>query len=373
MMRASGCVVSCGAREPSHWNSAFPVLYVEIWSIVRPSPDRACRAMKHPGRTPPFRGPRGELRPGSIAEIAYHRLGGVDQWVMMRGESVGNPVLVLLHGGPGFPEMRLFRHFNAALEKSFVVIYWDQRGTNKSFDSEIPRASMTVDQFIADLDELVDAVRARFGKEKVVIYGHSWGSALGALYAARFPRKVAAYVGAGQIGNWPASEVSSYAFALAEAERRHNRHALKQLRAIGPPPYTASAKMVQGKWLGRFFGIVRGMPLWKFLRVVLGGPEASIFDLPNFWRGMQFSQRTMWAEVSALDLTTSVPKLEMPVYFFLGRHDRIIASETSAAYFELLTAPRKRLLWFEQSGHEPPFEEPTKFNGAMTEWVRAGR
>ncbi|MGZ3522128.1 MAG: alpha/beta fold hydrolase [Vulcanimicrobiaceae bacterium] len=78
--------------------------------------------MKHRGKTPPFRGPWGETRPGSIAEIAYRRLGGLDQWVMIRGESVVNPPLILLHGGPGFPEMRLFRHFNTPLEKSFTVV-----------------------------------------------------------------------------------------------------------------------------------------------------------------------------------------------------------------------------------------------------------
>ena len=112
--------------------------------------------MKHLGKTPPFRGPKGELVPGSIAEVEYLRLGGLDQWVMIRGESLANPPLILLHGGPGFSETRLFRHFNAPLEKSFTVVYWDQRGTGKSFDRKIPRSSMTVEQFIADLDELVE-------------------------------------------------------------------------------------------------------------------------------------------------------------------------------------------------------------------------
>jgi pimeloyl-ACP methyl ester carboxylesterase len=202
-------------------------------------------AMKHPGTTPPFRGPNDETLPGSIAEVGYLRLGGLDQWVMIRGESVGNPVLILLHGGPGFPEMRLLRHFNAALEKSFTVVYWEQRGTDKSFDRKIPPSSMTIEQFLADLDQLVDAVRRRFDKRKVAIYGHSWGSALGVLYAARFPQKVAVYVGTGQIGNWPASEQSSYAFTLAEAERRNNRRALRELRAIGAPPHTTKRMYVQ--------------------------------------------------------------------------------------------------------------------------------
>jgi pimeloyl-ACP methyl ester carboxylesterase len=138
--------------------------------------------------------------------------------------------MILVHGGPGFPEMRLFRYFNAQLEKSFTVVYWEQRGTGKSFDSRIAASSMTVQQFIADLDELVNAVRKRFGKDKVAIYGHSWGSALGVLYAARFPYKVSAHVGAAQVGDWPAIEAICYDFTLAEAERRGNRKALGDSR-----------------------------------------------------------------------------------------------------------------------------------------------
>ena len=175
--------------------------------------------MKHLGKTTPFRAPGGETLPGSIAEVNYLQLGGVDQWVMIRGENGSNPPLILLHGGPGFSEMRFFRHFNAPLEKSFTVVYWDQRGTGKSFDRKIPRSSMTVEQFISDLDELVEVVRKRGGKSKVAIFGHSWGSVLGPLYAARFPEKVAVYVGSGQIGDWAASESTSYAFVLAEARR----------------------------------------------------------------------------------------------------------------------------------------------------------
>jgi pimeloyl-ACP methyl ester carboxylesterase len=201
-------------------------------------------------KTPPFPGPGGQPLPGSIAEVQFVSLGGVDQWVMTRGQNVANPVLVLLHGGPGFPEARLWRHFNGALERDFTVVYWDQRGTNKSYARTISASSMTVTQFIADLDALVDLALRRFGKEKVTLYGHSWGSALGVLYAARFPGKVAAYVGTGQVGDWAASESLSYASVLAEAERRRHRRALKQLRAIGPPPYSAAAKMVLGKWLG---------------------------------------------------------------------------------------------------------------------------
>ncbi len=325
--------------------------------------------MRNPGKTSAFRGPNGEALPGSIAEVAYLQLGGIDQWVMLRGTDVANPPLILLHGGPGFPETGLFRHFNSSLEKLFTVVYWEQRGTGKSFARDIPAASMTIDRFVCDLDELVDAVCARLKKKRVVIVGHSWGSALGTLYAARFPEKVSVYVGTGQIGDLQASEESSYAFVLAEAERRHNRAALKQLRAIGGPPYTARTLGVQRRWLTRFVGMMRGKSLWQVFRVLRSNPEGSIFDVPNIARGAMFSLRTLWGEVSQLNLEKSVPSLDMPVFFFLGRHDHQVACETSAAYFAKLVAPSKKVVWFEESAHMPPFEEPEKFNELMADLV----
>ena len=219
--------------------------------------------MKHLGKTPPFRGPQGEILRGSLAEVGYLSLGGVDQWVLIRGKSLANPPLILLHGGPGFSETHFFRRFNAPLEKAFTVVYWDQRGTGKSFNASIPKSSMTAEQFIADLDELVVEVCKRVGRKKVAIFGHSWGSALGVLYAARFPEKVAAYVGSGQIGDWSAGESSSYAFALAEAQRRDDRTALKELRAIGPPPYNTEGLWTERTWLQRFDGQLGARALWN--------------------------------------------------------------------------------------------------------------
>ena len=325
--------------------------------------------MRHPGKTPPFRGPDGKVVPGSVAEVAYRRLGGVDQWVMIRGESVDNPPLILLHGGPGLSETGFFRYFNAPLETSFTVVYWDQRGAGKSFDPKLPRSSMTVEQFISDLEELVGAVCTRLGKTKVAIFGHSWGSALGPLYAARFPEKVAAYVGSGQIGAWAAGESASYAFAVADAQRLGKRRAVNKLRAIGPPPHTAERLWTQGTWLARLEGHMRPRAMWKLGRAVLASPESSIFDLPDTMRGFRFSLGAMWTEASRLNLLELVPALPMPVFFFLGRNDHWVPPQTSMAYIDALTAPSKKVVWFEHSGHEPFVDEPAKFNTTMAQLV----
>jgi pimeloyl-ACP methyl ester carboxylesterase len=104
--------------------------------------------------------------------------------------------------------------------------------------------------------------------------------------------------------------------------------------------------------------------------MTVAGPEFSVADLPGFWRGFRFSMETLGQEASRLDLNELVPALEMPVFFFLGRRDHWVPPETSEAYVAALQAPRKTLVWFEESGHEPFMDEAEKFNGSMVELVR---
>ena len=286
------------------------------------------------------------------------------------GENILNPPLILLHGGPGFSETGFFRCFNAAIERDFTVIYWDQRGAGKSFNPEIPRSSMTVDRFIADLDELVEVVRKRLGQEKVTILGHSWGAALGVLYCARFPEKVAAYIGSGQIGDAQKGEQLSYAYALERAQRLRKRRALAALRAIGPPPYSPKKLMAERTWVQRLDGQLTLRTFWTMGRMLLRVPEVSLLELPATFRGFRFSLQAMWPEVSKLNLLELAPVLRVPTFFLLGRNDHWVPAEASMAYINALTAPSKKVIWFEESGHEPFVDEPDKFNAAMREVVR---
>jgi pimeloyl-ACP methyl ester carboxylesterase len=229
---------------------------------------------------------------------------------------------------------------------------------------------MTIAQMLADLDQLIDRVRTRLGHDKVAILGHSWGSALGVLYAARFPEKVGVYVGVAQVGDWAAGESASYAKALAEAERQGNQAVLKKLRAIGPPPHTVERVFIERTCAERLRGGLRPKALWQTTRMVLGAPEASLLELRSTIRAFRFSMENMWPEVSRLNLIESVPALEVPVVCMLGRRDPWIPAETSVAYFDALRAPSKRLVWFDASGHEPFVDEPSKFVASMLELVR---
>lgn len=324
------------------------------------------------GRTPPFLGPDRQPLANSIADVQFVLLGGIEQWVMIRGSNItDNPILILLHGGPGISETVYWRFFNsAALEKVFTVVYWDQLGCGRSFDPTIPREKMTIEQFVTSLDELVDTVCHRCNKNKVTIFGHSWGSFLGPLYASRFPWKVAVYVGCGQLGDWMESEKATYAYVLDEAEKRGKNRMVRDLQRIGPPPHTCDQLCKQRKCLADLDGDLTLHALLNMIKVHIHVPESSVLELFRFWKILRFSITAMWAELSQLNLLTLVPELQMPCFFFLGRHDHCVPSEISVNYIEKLISPSKEVVWFDNSKHLPFVEEPEKFNSLMEELVR---
>ena len=163
------------------------------------------------GTTPQFTDAQGAPLAGSVAEMRWLNLGGVDQSVVIRGRRKSAPILVWIHGGPGFPETGMFRRHNASLEDHFVVVYWTQRGAGRSYSPSIQASSMTLQRFVADLDELIGYVHSRFGRRPVVLVGHSWGTSIGVAYAQRHPKKVAAYVGVGQVVNTQEGDQGAYA------------------------------------------------------------------------------------------------------------------------------------------------------------------
>jgi proline iminopeptidase len=129
--------------------------------------------------TPPFRNPDGSIVQGSIAEERFVTLGGFRQYTLRRGRDRAAPLLLLIHGGPGTPETQLFRFYNSSLEDQFLVVNWDQRGAGKSWSARLDPATLTLDRLARDLDELVDLLLAEYGKEKVLLVAHSWGTELG--------------------------------------------------------------------------------------------------------------------------------------------------------------------------------------------------
>ncbi|MCK4265229.1 alpha/beta hydrolase [Candidatus Babeliales bacterium] len=315
--------------------------------------------------TSPFLDNEGKMIKNSIAEEIYLSLGGVEQWVLLRGSNVNNPIFIFLHGGPGISEHALFRYYNNDLENYFLTVGWDQRGCGKSYNKNIPPESMNIDTFVSDLHELIQYLKKRFKRDKVYLLGKSWGSILGTFYAHKYPEDLIAYIGTGQVANVKDSERLSYEFALVEAKKRNNKKALSELSKIKfPPGKDIKDVKIERKWLTKFGGSAYGRDgyIMHWAPKMLSIKEYSWQDIIRFVLGSKISLKFLWSEIFNVNLFEQVLKLNVPVYFLLGRHDHQVSSKLAAEYLEKLNAPKKELIWFDCSGHHPPFEEPERFN-----------
>ena len=188
------------------------------------------------------------------------------------------------------------------------------------------------------------------------------------MYAARHPDKVAVYVGVGQVADMREGERLSYEFAVREADRRGHHGGTKALKEIGAPPHTVDEMLTSRKWVQRFGGAFHGdLSTGKLIWAALRTDEANLIDLIKFGQGNRFSLEHLWGEFRAVDLDDTLIRFETPIVFMLGRHDWQVPSVLAARYFERIDGPFKRLIWFEQSAHNPPFEEPERFNRTLVD------
>ncbi len=307
---------------------------------------------------------------GGISSVEEVRLGGLKQYVLIQAEDASKPVLLVLHGGPGMPVPGVgcrgvdwvFNLSTAELIKHFTVVFWDQRGTGKTYAAETPASSMNMEQFLTDASELTDWLRARFQTDKIFLSGVSWGSIIGIQLAHRYPDKFHAYIGIAQIVNWAESDQIAYEWLLGRAQETNNAKALAELKAMGLPPYTEDiAKWNQlRKWLFMLGGLIYedgqirhpGMPY--LFKTLLASPDYKIGDvIRTFTKGMKLSYSPqMLADFGSYDALSGIRRLDMPVCFFHSLHDRTISGKLLQQFYERLEAPQgKHLTWLEQSAH----------------------
>jgi pimeloyl-ACP methyl ester carboxylesterase len=308
--------------------------------------------------TPLFRTADGRVLPGSVASLERIRLGGIDQWILVRGRDRANPILVFLHGGPGMPAMYLAHAFQGELENSFTVVHWDRRGAGKSYSKDVPRSSLAVSQQLADTLDLVDVLRTRFGQRRVHLVAHSWGSLLGILAVSRRPDLFSSYVGVGQVVDDARARRIQVEFVEKEARARNEEKVIEEIRR--------SPDSLE-KYLFRYGGeLKKETSWWPLLAIGLRAPEYSFWDAVRVPRGVSFSHANTRDDVlGGRAPGEAIRRLEVPVWFFAGRSDYTSPSALVSEYVHRVEAPRKELVWFENSSHFPFLEEPARFAAEM--------
>jgi pimeloyl-ACP methyl ester carboxylesterase len=302
--------------------------------------------------------------PNGVAELKLVDLNGYSQWLLIRGQDVSGPLLLFLHGGPGESNMWLAHYTMKELEQHFVCVNWDQRGTGRSFRPGPPAESMTIEQFVNDTIALIELLRARFGQQKVLLLGHSWGSVLAMKVAAARPDLLFAVIGMGQVVDNRRGEDLSYRYVLERAHAEHNRKAIRILEQLGgSDTFSKDGRFVQRRWLVRYGGMTHALDTGAVVSILLNAPECSIVDCIRGlrMRDMKFSIPRMGDEIMGVNLLQEIPELSVPVVFFAGRYDYTTPFVLVEQFYASLQAPFKKLIWFEHSAHMPHMEEPERF------------
>jgi pimeloyl-ACP methyl ester carboxylesterase len=304
----------------------------------------------------------------SIYSLEKLYLGGVPQTILITGKDSSKPVLLFVHGGPGFSEIGLVRKYDRDLDKYFIVVNWDQRGTNLSYNPDIAGASMTMDQIVSDGHELVVLLKKRFHRKKIFLLGHSWGSAVAVILASRYSQDFYAYIGVGQVVNMKDNERVSLEFAMQMAEKENNKKAIAELKGILPypsPQSTLQQLYTSRKWMTYYGGEVYGYHDAHTIFAGVANGRNPLYDMKKTDAGTSFSMETLWSPFLKTDFPRSITELKIPVFFLLGKHDYNVPYMLAEDYLQKLKAPSKKLVLFYNSAHLPPFEEPKKFVEVM--------
>lgn len=307
-----------------------------------------------------------------VHRVLFVPIGGIDQWISIRGENRANPVLLVVHGGPGeaqWPQAEVYRPW----EKDFIVVQWDQRGAGHTFGrygANTP--DVTLDRISKDGVELAEYLCRQLGKKRIIVLGHSWGSLVATRMVQMRPALFAAYVGTGQAASWMAMVNIQYDLLLAKAHKDGNQATIKELEAIGRPgPTNGDHWSFLGKYNFRSLWAPSDQEWLQHLRgqtAELKAREPEQFK--NLEGGMQFTGEHVIPDQIATDLPKTACHVHTAYFVIQGQDDVITPTEAAVEYFKCVEAPRKALILIPSAGHFAFMTASDEFLRVLTAKVR---
>lgn len=318
-------------------------------------------------------------------EKGYHSSGyinvrGDEQYLKIRADDTNKPILLYLHGGPFEAKTPAIDMYYKKLQKDFIVVYWDQRGSGKSYSKESKIENFSIDMFVEDAKEVTEYLCKKFAKEKIYIHGHSWGSILGLNLVKKYPQYYYAYIGDGQVVNMQNRWSDSYDLLIKKFEEDNKKNKIKKMKKIEKPDIEKIEKYYEKSEV-KISDIVEMKKNVKYINYLNKTRNSSYSIIKPYILGARLE--LTWAYNPILNifrkrndtnLTLEIIKenfmeesliFDIPIYFFVGKHDLITPYTQVEKYFEIIEAPKKDLIWFEKSAHTPHIEESKKFYDMM--------
>lgn len=308
----------------------------------------------------------------TVEEKIFVDLGGEKQYVEMTGSSDQLPVLLFLHGGPGWPQNPQLRYFNADLTKEMILVSWDQPGCGKSFMQNPDPTNLSPESLVNDAHELTQWLKKKFNKRKIFLVGFSYGSVIGLKLAEKYPEDYLAYVGVDQIIDMQESWDVSMQWLKEQAQMKKDSATLNQLQLIENKDTSVCATvldcfMSKYQLLLNYEGVIYDPEISKEIEKA----ETMYDDYKgyNWFDAFNYTASRMKGAAFTTDISY-IQELEIPVYFMAGRHDWNLPGIVAENHLRIMKAPEKKFIWFGKSGHEIPAEESEKFNQTIINIVK---
>ncbi len=308
-----------------------------------------------------------------VDEKIWIPLGGLDQWVTIRGQSLDNPLLLVLHGGPGSAMSLLAHKAFAGWDAAFTVVNWDQRGAGRTFGRHGAKGCgpLSIERIVGDGLDLAEALRQRFPGRPIIVLGISWGTAPGVEMVRRRPDLFAAYVGAGQIVDMARGETLSYVGTLDRLRALGRARDAAALEAVAPPPYpTLSALGLQRRLLISTMPRAERRVFSRMALEVLLAPDARLADLPVLLFGAKYSLDELWDELMTWRLADGGLQFDLPLAFLQGDIDLQTPTDLVVEIVPQLSAPQIELVLIGGAGHVALETHAEEFLRELIERVR---
>jgi len=301
----------------------------------------------------------------------YVSINGIDQFLFHLGTNYKNPVMLFLHGGPGAAESLLTGAFQEKWEEIYTVVHWDQRGAGKTLIKN-PNKLPTIDLMLQDLYEIVQYLKKKYNKQKIVLLGHSTGSVLGSLFITKHPEEVIYYIGAAQVIGMVENEKVGYNKIKEVINQAGDKKSLKKLDAIGEYPGNKIdfnkeflkkcnvVRKLQGKYK---VGMELGFSIWV---AMLRSPIFKLSDIIAFFKIFKVNVKVL-KFLSDFNLRNETSEYKVPIYYVLGGSDWQAPYIVAQNYFEEINAPNKKIYVIPNAGHFLMFDQSGLFFDALSE------
>lgn len=302
-------------------------------------------------------------KPKSIDQLEKIEINNSRQWVLYRGKNIDKPIVLFIHGGPASPLMLFSRGFDYAYIKDFLVVHWDQRQSGKSYDPTQPLDTFSAQQVAKDGLVIVEHLKKKFGRSKILLVGHSWGSIIGALMAKNSPDSFYAYISVGTVADMDKGDMQKYLYLTTEITNKGDSTDKADLKKLGPPPWKDFNQItILSRLMMKYKGSFYNLTSQQLNAAVKKSKDYSATEMKN----LNLAMEKIWHHIGPFlfnyKAQDTLKQIDIPIYFAQGSHDMATPIAVAKEYFDKLTAPKgKYWVEFHNSAHFPMYEEPQEF------------